>query len=671
MADNLESNLSVLAAVDAELAQRIRALGDDARVALEPSRSGPPTVRLAGPDGVARYLHSRYDPVREAASLVDANIDERSLCHVLFGCGLGYAAAQLLDRLPGEAAVVVVEPNPALLAAAMELHDWSADIRAGRLAFVTADTAAHVHRVLKPLDLTLIAGTRLIAWPAAEQLAGPFLARARQAIVDYIAFARMAMVTLLLNNETTVRNIANNLARYVAAPPVQVVRGRFAGWPAVVVSAGPSLHNKLAELKRLDGRAVLIAVQTALRPLLDAGIRPHFVTTLDYGELGQRFYQGFAPGQLADIHLIAEPKANWKVIDAFEAALRRASIKASSVERRASNEDSSATGQPWPDGPMLSFLGNDIADRMLGLTRSRHDRLPAGLTVAHLAFYLAQYLGCDPIIFVGQDLGFSNHTYYTPGTAIHQVWAGEINRYNSIESMEWQRIVRDGQGLRRLTDVHGRPIYTDEQMFVYLQQFERDFATAPQTIIDATGGGVRKAGAKVMDLAEAARLYAIRPLPADGFDYRRQTRWFDASQLNFAEQALTERIEQVEQLRTVCQETLELLDKLGELLTSDPAGFNRTIALVDEKRAWVREHRDVLMLVAEVSALAEFRKYSADRALRLKPVEGVEKRKFQLARDRAYVSAVGDGCRKMLAILDQARRRVQDSKPACSGRRDE
>ena len=34
-------------------------------------------------------------------------------------------------------------------------------------------------------------------------------------------------------------------------------------------------------------------------------------------------------------------------------------------------------------------------------------RLPSGATVAHLAYYLAEHLGCDPIIFVGQDLGFS------------------------------------------------------------------------------------------------------------------------------------------------------------------------------------------------------------------------------------------------------------------------
>ena len=48
--------------------------------------------------------------------------------------------------------------------------------------------------------------------------------------------------------------------------------------------------------------------------------------------------------------------------------------------------------------------------------------LPSGSTVAHLAYYLAEHLGCDPIAFVGQDLGFSDGLYYTPGTSYEDVW---------------------------------------------------------------------------------------------------------------------------------------------------------------------------------------------------------------------------------------------------------
>src|SRR5690606_40495396 len=112
-----------------------------------------------------------------------------------------------------------------------------------------------------------------------------------------------------------------------------------------------------------------------------------------------------------------------------------------------------------------------------------------GATVAHLSFYLAQHLGCDPIVLIGQDLGFSDGLYYAPGTAIHQVWAAELSPFNTVEMMEWQRIVRHKGHLQRMTDVNGAPIFSDEQMLTYLKQIEKGFAAAKergQTVMDAT-----------------------------------------------------------------------------------------------------------------------------------------------------------------------------------------
>ncbi|MDD4891880.1 MAG: DUF115 domain-containing protein, partial [Phycisphaerae bacterium] len=532
---------------------------------------------------------------------------------------------------------VVVEPDLATLATSLELHDLAKPIRDNRLTFLTSSDPGRLHERLARHNLRIMAGTRLISSPPADQLHGPFMARLRQAVADYVSMVRMGMMTLLLNNELTLRNVAGNLARYVASPPVQTLRQRFAGFPAVVVAAGPSLHATLPGLKRFADRLVIIAVQTALRPLLEAGIAPHFVTTLDYHELGQRFFQDLPPAALARVHMVAEPKAHWRVLDAFA--------------------DAQHAG-PSSAPTMISLLGNDQADLLLGRAAPAVDRLKAGATVAHLAFYLAQYLGCDPIIFLGQDLGFTNGTYYSPGTAIHRIWAGELNRFNSIESMEWQRIVRDPQALRRLTDIHDRPIYTDEQMFTYLQQFERDFADAPQQIIDATGGGVRKAGTTIMSFDDAAAQFATRPLPADLLAYRDQLTWWDADKLPAAADAIAERIEQVEQLEKVCVRTRDLLAKLVELLPKDLAAFNRTIIEVDEQRLWVRQHPEVLRLVIQVSQVAEYQRHQADRSLRINGTDGLEKRKFQLARDQAYVGAILTGCTRALAILRSAQERL-------------
>src|SRR6185437_11105271 len=52
--------------------------------------------------------------------------------------------------------------------------------------------------------------------------------------------------------------------------------------------------------------------------------------------------------------------------------------------------------------------------------------------------------------------------------------------------------------LRRIPDCQGKPMYTEERLFTYLQQFERDFARSKARIIDATEGGAAKRGTTVM-----------------------------------------------------------------------------------------------------------------------------------------------------------------------------
>lgn len=42
----------------------------------------------------------------------------------------------------------------------------------------------------------------------------------------------------------------------------------------IVVAAGPSLNKNINELKKAKGKSLIIAVDTALKPLLRAGIVP-------------------------------------------------------------------------------------------------------------------------------------------------------------------------------------------------------------------------------------------------------------------------------------------------------------------------------------------------------------------------------------------------------------
>lgn len=51
--------------------------------------------------------------------------------------------------------------------------------------------------------------------------------------------------------------------------------------PTIVVSAGPSLNKNIEDLRAAQGKANIIATDTAMKPLLNAGIIPNLFVVVD------------------------------------------------------------------------------------------------------------------------------------------------------------------------------------------------------------------------------------------------------------------------------------------------------------------------------------------------------------------------------------------------------
>jgi hypothetical protein len=373
---------------------------------------------------------------------------------------------------------------------------------------------------------------------------------------------------------------------------------------------------------------VFIAVQTILQPLIEMGIEPQFVTSLDYHDISTRYYEKLPPD--LKTHLVAEPKASPKIFDVF----------------------------PGP----VTILGNDFADRLLremtGAAETgalRKGRLSSGATVAHLAYYLAEHLGCDPIIFVGQDLGFSDGLAYAPGTNIDDVWRPELGRFCTVEMRQWEFIARDRPILRRIPDYEGKPMYTEERLFTYLQQFERDFLKTKTRVIDATEGGARKRGAAAMGLAEAIAEFCAAELPPDvapPTDGKPGQQWMRAGQCVTSLQA---RREEARQIELISQDTLPLLEEIQEALGAEDQGrVTRAIARVDALRARIDAFGPTYDLITQLTQRSELKRFQQDRQIKGAKVSGVELQRRQIERDLENVKAVAAAAKDFQAMMERA-----------------
>ncbi len=612
------ANLAALWAADPILALAIEDLDDASCYALEASRSGPATLALPAPGAAdasrKAYLHSRYDPIREAEQLIEP-IDTAGSAFYVFGFGLGYHVELLFDRASEGAVFCIFEPDLYLIRAALEARDLSRLFESRRLMFFTAPDKSDLLTRLTPQTALLSVGVETVEHAPSMQRNPEFHAQMRQWLEEFDSFGRTSLNTMVLNSTRTAENIARNIGWYAAAPCLSRLRDRHKGRPAVIVSAGPSLRKNRHLLKGLRDRAVIIAVQTTLKPLLEMGVEPHFVTSLDYHEICTRFFENL-PATLST-ELVAEPKASHAIFSMYR-------------------------------GP-VSLLGNEFADgllREMGLSRSR---LPGGATVAHLAYYLAEHLGCDPIMFVGQDLGFSDGLCYTPGTSYEDVWRPELSRFCSVEMKQWEQIVRERFILRRVSDYQGRPMYTEERLFTYLQQFERDFLKTSTRIIDVTEGGVSKRGATPMPLADAIARYCTAPLsqesaaPHPGMDYSRVGNSVDC---------LRRRRGEAKEIGRISRDTLPLLREIREHL-DDQARVNHAIGALDGLRARMNELGATYDLVTQLTQPTELTRFKADRRIAASKVSGVERQRRQVERDIENVRGVLAAAEHFQRLMDE------------------
>ena len=641
--NHLAANLSALGQRNAEVAALLQRVSTDDGVQFEASPQGVLTAIHQG-----KRLASAHRPLDEAARLVDGLDLVEHAVFVIYGFGLGYHVKRLAERLHRGGLILVFEPDANLLRAVFENVDHNDWLRNSPVIFVTnADDRAALATKLAGAEAIIAQGVEFIVHPPSKERLGRRSDQFAATLEEFVRTAKVTLMTTLVRSVETIRNLLLNIDHYGAGEGIEPLHNVARGCPAVIVSAGPSLARNIGQLARpgMRERCVIIAVQTTLKPLLKAGIRPHFVTALDYHEISRRFYEDLNAEELREVTLVAEPKVNRVVLDVYPGPVR--------------------------------CCASPFLDQVLGDLRRPMGDLKAGATVAHLALYLARYLGCDPVALVGQDLGFTDGLYYAPlpGAAIHDVWAPELNPFNTIEMMEWQRIVRHRTHLKKFADAQGRSIYSDLQMITYRQQFERDFAEESArglTVFDATEGGVPKQHAQSVRLDDFLSRYATQLLPA----WPMPSPELDRDRLRTLRGQVERTRKDIAVLQQSARQAHAALVQMLEHLDDEPR-FNRLFAQVNRYRLDVEARKHAFELLDQMNQLGAFKRQRADRKIRMRgALPKRELQQAQIERDIDNVTWIADAATELIdqlaaaeAVLDGKRENADNAavRPVVAG----
>lgn len=547
------------------------------RILLHVAETGDPTIQVVQEDGHRVWVHSRFDPRTEGEILASRWTQGEGL-YIILGLGLGYHVHALLRRLPAGSRILIAEPDRELFEWALESVYLSDILQHEGVRLVVGDELELV-RELQRLGVAILSlQPRICVHPVLARVL-PDVYRRWQDVI------RGEFNRILLDTATTIywdltwgKNTMENLPQVLASYPGKRLFDKFRGVPCVIVSAGPSLDRNADALHAVLGRALVIAVGTALKALRFHGVNPNLIVSYDGGEGNYRHFQGEC---YDDIPLVYDPMI-------YPAIPREHGGKKWIIETTSN--------------PFMRWLREPLGSP--GVVAS-------GGSVATVALDLAVRMGCNPLILVGQDLAFREGHTHARGTVYEDRQIEESSFGASPQYM-------------RVPAVDGGTVWTSRAWYGFLTWFERYIAAAPSHLrfIDATEGGALIRGTEVMPLRDAIRSVCRFPVPVREIlelAMREPSRMASASELRTYLEEGANSLRTASRIARRAAEWAEEAETLAKLGKGDSGRMRRLLKALDRADHIIQRLDPHLLRLIELSAYA-----SALRVVRMsgKTIDG-------------------------------------------------
>lgn len=282
-------------------------------------------------------------------------------------------------------------------------------------------------------------------------------------IQQYIQSATIAIGNDVHDSIQGLDQNLNNLKYLSKAKNPFYLKDKFKNKPAVMVAAGPSLNKNIHFLKQYQNKVIVIAVDTILQRLIIEGITPHFVCSVErIQEVYDYFYKDkYIPQQVT---LVGPLLLDSRIFEGFKGEY----IIPFRTE---------VTEYRWLQS-MLN-IEDDIS-------------MPVGLSCAHMAFGVAQHLGCSPIIMIGQDLAYDTVTGDTHVSGTYDDKKNKTVNHTADEDV---------------LGYDGTYVKTTKIWNTFRHWFESQILNNNLNVINATEGGAKIHHADQMPLQEALEKY--------------------------------------------------------------------------------------------------------------------------------------------------------------------
>ncbi len=471
--DLYDNNLNCLQRRNPALASRVEGGIEDARVSLQATEGKAPTL-IVHTEKQSCALHHPTDPLGQCQNFlhsIDAIKQSRNIA--LLGCGLGYPALILQQSFPNLQTLFVLEPSLSVFRTAMKSVDLTPLFEKETIHFIVGNESGVIYNTMLPVLMQLIANPlTMLDIPSITTTFPEWTENAKRQIHEVMQFGQCGLITKFKDGPLTLQNLFRNMNALIETPGISQFGTAFNGVPAIVVAAGPSLKKNIDELKTAQKEFLIIACDTVFEVLRGHGITPHIVVTVDPTELNLKHFPAEQYGP--ETILLFDPESRPEIVGKFPRCLTYTSDK----------------------HPFFQWLDKRLGGKGL---------IPKGGMISQAGIFAAHYLGCAPIVLVGQDLALEPGTGVThdPETALCRTakyLEGNTNQVDIPVPVPEKPFSREP--LFWVEGIGGEPVPTVQNLLTYLRMMESDIKKYSMPIVDATEGGAKIAGSIVQNLKE-------------------------------------------------------------------------------------------------------------------------------------------------------------------------
>ncbi|HAR62811.1 MAG TPA: hypothetical protein DCS13_05040 [Candidatus Margulisbacteria bacterium] len=488
-----QKNLEALKARNEKLAQEIAQLviPEDYTYCL--SDSGLPNckIKVGNKDF---YYHDQGDPQKEAEDFA-ALFSQRHSCElnsavfgIIVGFGFGYHLLPLLDKITWLKELIIIEPDKTLFKLMLHYQDTTGVILHKNISFIVGELTLDKLRALRGAQWLNLGNRIMINWNTVTKYYLEDAGIISRVVQDFVVERSVIDKTAMVRGTMMIENRFKNIRHLFIEPNADGLFGKFRNLPFVCVAAGPSLNNYLPDLKRIREKAVFIVADTAFKVLIEYGIVPDIVTATDPPPTKYKYFEE-NPHLTKDILLVTSSNTYSGLLDCWQGPIRF-------VVAGDGLYDFVFEKLAFPDAATF----NDIN------------------TVAMLTLMLADKLGADPVILVGQDLSLAS-TDHAGGSSVTNTIdiierdgktysrtrkPGSSTADGSIETSAHQIVEKE---VFYVPDYDSRPVPTWEDFRFFITSLGGYCSHMKAPVFNLTEKGARIDGAQRVSFSEIVHYF--------------------------------------------------------------------------------------------------------------------------------------------------------------------